>query len=66
MWASHGDNGPYHGWLVAFDKTTLQPVAMFNTSPNGSESGIWQSGDPAAVRPCHRAPSISQWQRHIR
>ena len=51
MWASHGDNGPYHGWLVAFDKTTLQPVAMFNTSPNGSESGIWQSGDPAAIDP---------------
>ena len=51
MWASHGDNGPYHGWLVAFDKTTLQPVAMFNTSPNGSESGIWQSGDPPADRP---------------
>ncbi len=51
MWASHGDNGPYHGWLVAFDKTTLQPVAMFNTSPNGTESGIWQSGAPAAIDP---------------
>jgi MBG domain (YGX type)/Legume lectin domain len=51
MWASHGDHGPYHGWLVAFDKTTLQPVAWFNTSPNGSASGVWQSGDPAAVDP---------------
>ncbi len=51
-WASHGDNGPYHGWLVAFDKTTLQPVAWFNdTTPNGSEAGIWQSGDPPAVDP---------------
>jgi fibronectin type 3 domain-containing protein len=51
MWASHGDHPPYHGWLVAFDKTTLQPVAWFNTSPNGNESGIWQSGEPAAVDP---------------
>ena len=50
-WASHGDNGPYHGWMVAFDKTTLQPVGIFDTSPNGSESGIWESGDPAAVDP---------------
>ncbi len=50
-WASHGDQDPYHGWLVAFDKTTLQPVAWFNTTPNGSEAGIWQSGDPPAIDP---------------
>ena len=50
-WASNGDVGPYHGWLVAFDKTTLQPVAWFNDSPNGSEAGIWQSGDPPAIDP---------------
>ena len=50
-WASHGDNTPYHGWLVAFDKTTLQPVAWFNVDPNGSEAGIWQSGDPPAYDP---------------
>jgi hypothetical protein len=24
--------------VVAFDKTTLQPVGIFDTSPNGSES----------------------------
>ena len=50
-WASHGDNQPYHGWLVAFDKTTLQPVAWFNVDPNGTEAGIWQSGDPPAYDP---------------
>jgi hypothetical protein len=51
MWASHGDNQPYHGWVVAFNKTTLQPVAIFNTTPNGSEGGIWESGDAAAYDP---------------
>ena len=45
-WASHGDNGPYHGWVIGFDHTTLQPVAggIFNDTPNGSQGGIWMSG----------------------
>jgi hypothetical protein len=45
-WASHGDNGPYHGWVIGFDPTTLQIVAggIFNDTPNGSEGGIWMSG----------------------
>jgi hypothetical protein len=42
-WASHGDNGPYHGWVVGFNETTLQPEKWFNTSPNARGSGIWQS-----------------------
>jgi hypothetical protein len=42
-WASHGDNGPYHGWVVGFNKTTLQPVHWFNTTPNARGGGIWQS-----------------------
>jgi hypothetical protein len=42
-WASHGDNGPYHGWAVGFNETTLMPEKIFCTSPNGGLSGIWQS-----------------------
>ena len=43
-WASHGDNTPYHGWVIGFNKTTLQIVSTFNANPNGSDAGIWMSG----------------------
>jgi hypothetical protein len=42
-WASHGDNTPYHGWVVGFSETTLQPEKIFCTNPNGNLAGIWQS-----------------------
>jgi hypothetical protein len=43
-WASHADFRPYHGWVVGFDKTTLQPVKIFNTAPNADGVAIWESG----------------------
>jgi len=47
--ASYCDNGPYHGWVFAYDAQTLNQVAIFNDTPNGSLGGIWQSGGgPAA------------------
>ena len=49
LWASHGDNPPYHGWVVAFNKATLAIEAVFNVSPNGRWGGIWQSGGGLAV-----------------
>ncbi len=42
-WSSHGDNGPYHGWVVGFNETTLQPEKWFNITPNARGGGIWQS-----------------------
>jgi len=48
-WASHCDWAPYHGWLIGYDATTLQQKIVYNTTPGGSEGGIWMSGaGPAA------------------
>ena len=43
-WASHCDNTPYHGWVMAYDENTLQQTAVWNSTPNGGLGGIWQSG----------------------
>ena len=48
-WASHGDNTPYHGWVIGYDKATLMRVATFNANPNGSDAGIWMSGGAPAA-----------------
>jgi len=42
-WASSCDVAPYHGWVMAYDSRTLRQTAVFNTSPDGNEGGIWQS-----------------------
>jgi hypothetical protein len=48
-WGSSCDVVPYHGWLMAYDAHSLAQRAVFNTSPDASDSAIWQ-GDagPAA------------------
>lgn len=41
---SVGDIGIYHGWIFAYNATTLQRTVVFNVAPNGSDAGIWQGG----------------------
>ena len=41
---SHGDDGPWHGWVLVYNETTLQRTAEFCTSPNGYGDGIWGAG----------------------
>ncbi len=49
-WASHGDQNPYHGWVIGFSAADLmQPPVVFNTTPDGARGGLWNTGTgPAA------------------
>jgi len=39
------DSDPWHGWVVAYHASNLtQQVFAFNSTPNGGQGGIWQSG----------------------
>jgi hypothetical protein len=43
-YAAHGDIGPWHGWLFAYNATTMAQSAALCLSPNGEGAGIWSSG----------------------
>ncbi len=48
LYIGFGSNGcdaySYHGWLFAYDATTLQQVGVFMATPNGARGSIWQGG----------------------
>lgn len=48
-WASYCDNDPYHGWIIAYNKDTLQQSAAWMTTPNGQRGGIWMTGSGLAA-----------------
>jgi len=44
VWSSFCDTNPYHGWVMAYDETTLAQIGAFAATPNGSQAGIWMGG----------------------
>lgn len=46
---SHGDNGPWHGWILAYRANTLTQTGAWCASPNGNGDGIWMSGTGLAA-----------------
>ena len=51
--ASHGDNGPWHGWILAYTVNpatgVLENTGAWNSSPNGKGNGIWAAGSGIAA-----------------
>src|SRR5262249_52898009 len=48
-WSSFCDTGSYHGFLMAFDKSTLQRVGTFNATTSALRAGIWMAGAAPAI-----------------
>ncbi|MEP6512230.1 MAG: discoidin domain-containing protein [Parafilimonas sp.] len=48
-YASHCDWGPYHGWILGYNKNTLQQTRVYNSTPEGYNGGIWMSGAAPAA-----------------
>jgi hypothetical protein len=44
--AHNSDSPPYHGWILgySYDGTKFTQTAVFCTTPNGNDGGIWQAG----------------------
>ena len=57
--ASYGDNGPYHGWLIGYDATTLGQTSAFIVAPDYGQGGIWMSGGGPAADASGRAAFFS-------
>ncbi|MGA3190546.1 MAG: pyrrolo-quinoline quinone [Bryobacteraceae bacterium] len=48
-WGSHCDDGPYTGWVIGYNASTLAQTSVLNLTPNGYDGGIWMAGGgPAA------------------
>lgn len=50
-WAGYTHDGPpiLPGWLMAYDALTLKQLAVFDTTPNGFDGGLWGAGGGVAA-----------------
>ncbi len=46
---SHGDNHPYHGWVIGYNAANLHQTMISNMTPNGYGGGVWQGGGGLAT-----------------
>lgn len=46
---AHGDVGPWHGWVLAYNAATLRQTGAYCTSPNGIGGGLWMGGSGLAA-----------------
>ena len=48
-WAAHGDQSPWHGWVMGYNASTLQQTMVYCVSPNGYGGGVWLSNGGLAT-----------------
>ncbi|HRH47810.1 MAG TPA: discoidin domain-containing protein [Panacibacter sp.] len=48
-WGSHCDWEPYHGWVMAYDQTSLEQQIVYNITREGEGGGIWMCGGSPSV-----------------
>lgn len=57
---SHGDQSPFHGWLISYDASDLtHQLAVFMSTPNGDGGSFWHSARGLAADPAGNVYGIT-------
>lgn len=49
---SHGDQDPYHGWMLGYDASDVsRQLGVYISTPDGNGGSMWQSGRGPAADP---------------
>jgi hypothetical protein len=48
-WSSHGDQNPWHGWVIGYNAATLNQDFVYCDTADGEQGGIWMSGGGLSV-----------------
>lgn len=49
VFASYGDNTPYHGWVLAYNAGDLSLIDGYVSTPNTDGGGIWMAGAAPSI-----------------
>jgi hypothetical protein len=47
--ASHEDQTPYNGWVMAYSTSTLAQTAVYSDTTTGTQGGIWNAGQAPTI-----------------